>query len=192
MGCTRPVAVKGQGGVGKTKYIFSPLFFLLHRSSFRAGCVINCTGQRGIYVQVQMEVTSDLSCGVSQLSNCHTMDCLDNEPRLFVLISSYLMLFPKCGHLLTERPQACVSAHVFFFFSFLICFSLSAQMSTVFCTKPSKVFWIPPGTTEVIGQLVTQSADNVCFMLLPECGELFAVADELRSASEARWKWSGP
>lgn len=75
-----------------------------------------------------MEVTSDLSCGVSQLSNCHTMDCLDNEPRLFVLTSSYLMLFPKCGHLLAERPGARVSARVllFFFSHFLICFFLSA------------------------------------------------------------------
>lgn len=82
-GRARPVAVKGQGGVGKTKYIFF-LPFLLHGSSFRAGCVINCTGQWGIYVKVQMEVTSDLSCGVSQLSNCQTLDCSDNEPQLFV------------------------------------------------------------------------------------------------------------
>lgn len=55
------MAVKGQGGVVKTKYIFFPLPFLLHG---RAGCVINCAGQWGIYVRVQMEVTSDLSCGV--------------------------------------------------------------------------------------------------------------------------------
>lgn len=52
------MAVKGQGGVVKTKYFFFFLPFLLH------GCVINCAGQWGIYVRVQMEVTSDLSCGV--------------------------------------------------------------------------------------------------------------------------------
>lgn len=76
------MVVKGQRGAGKIKYIF--LSFLLHGSSFRADCVINYTRQQGIYVQVQMEVTSDLSCGVSQLSNCQTIDCFDNEPHFFV------------------------------------------------------------------------------------------------------------
>lgn len=61
-----------------------------------------------------MEVTGDLSCGVSRLSNCHTIDCFDNEPQLFVLIPfPLLMLFPKCGHLLAEGPGA-YSAAAFF------------------------------------------------------------------------------
>lgn len=75
----RRATVKGRGGVVQTKSIFS--CFLLHG---RTGRVINCAGRRGIYVQVQMEVTSDLCCDVSRLSNCQTMDCSDNEPRLFV------------------------------------------------------------------------------------------------------------
>lgn len=54
------MVVKGQGGVVKTMHFFF-LPFLLHG---RDGCVINCAGQWGIYGQVQMEVTSDLSCGI--------------------------------------------------------------------------------------------------------------------------------
>ena len=98
-----------------------------------------------------------------------TMSC-----RSLSLNFSYLMLFPKCGHLLTKRPGACVSAHVFFsFFKFF--FLSQLKMSTVCCTKqPSMVFWIPLGTAEVIGQPVTQSVGNVYFMLLTECGEFFA------------------
>lgn len=109
------------------------------------------------------------------------------------LISSYVMLFPKCGHLLTERPGAFVSAHVFFSFFKTFFFSLSQlKMSTVSCTKqPSKVFWIAPGTTEVICQPVTQSVGNVCFMLLAECRELFALAAEQHGAWEAGCRWRG-
>lgn len=50
---------------------------------------------------------------------------------------------------------------------------------------------MPPGTSEVIGQPVTQSVGNVCFMLLAKWGELFARAAEQHSAPEAGWKWSG-
>lgn len=94
------------------------------------------------------------------------------------------------------RDLGLVSLLMFFVFLFFFClffFSLSLlEMSTVCCTKqPSKVFWIPPGTSEVIGQPVTQSVGNVCFMLLAECGELFAGAAEQHSAPEALWKWSG-
>lgn len=59
--------VRRRGGVVKTKYFFlffsPPLPFFLFLLHGRAGCVINCSRQWGIYVQVQMEVTSDLSCG---------------------------------------------------------------------------------------------------------------------------------
>ncbi|MED6250403.1 hypothetical protein ATANTOWER_017901, partial [Ataeniobius toweri] len=94
--------------------------------------------QRGIYVQVQMEVTGDLSCGVSRLSNCRTIDCFDNEPQLFVLISSSLMLFPKCGHLLAEGPGA-YNVACFFFSPFLfnLFFSLSSKCQLCAATAQS-------------------------------------------------------
>jgi len=60
---------------------------------------------------------------------------------------------------------------------------MSAACST---KKPSKVFSMPPGTVEVIGQPVTQSGGNVCFMLLAECGELFAWSNKQHSAGKAR------
>lgn len=86
-------AINCQGREGKrcwqNKTIFSPLF-LLHCGSFRNGSVINCIGHRWICEHVQTEVTGDIPCGVSRLSNCHTVEWIDNELWLFLLISQYL------------------------------------------------------------------------------------------------------
>lgn len=101
-------------------------------------------------------------------------------------ISSDVMLFSKCGHLLTERPRACASAHVFFLWIF---FLSQLQMSALCYTKQlSRVFWIPPGATEVICQPVTQSVGNVCFILLAERGELFANTAEATRCLRGRVK----
>lgn len=81
------------------------------------------------------------------------------------LISSYVMLLSKCGHLLAERPLACASAHVLFFSLFWF-FSFSPSLWNVNWMQPSEVFRIPPGATEVICQPVTQSVGNVCFHAL--------------------------
>lgn len=181
------MAVKGQGGVVKTKYIFFSPFYC----TAELAVLLTAADSGGFMCRSKWKwpVTFPVALASSQTARqwtASTMSC-----GSLSLISSYVMLFPKCGHLLTERPGACVPAHVF---SLLKKKKKNSQleMSTVCSTKqPSKAFWIPPGTTEVICQPVTQSVGNVCFMLLAECGELFAGAAEQHSAWEAGWKWSG-
>lgn len=180
-GRARPVAVKGQGGVGKTKYIFFSPFYCMAAPSELA-VLLTAPDSGGFMWRSKWKwpVTFPVVLASSQTARHWTASTMSRSS--LSLISSYLMLFPRCGHLLTERPGACVSVHVFppllriFFLSQL-------KMSAVCCTKqPSMVFWIPPGSTEVIGQPVTQSVGNVCFVLLAECGKLFTEAAEQHSA----------
>lgn len=165
-------AVKGQSHVGRRKSIFPSLLYCCVFSFFIYFKATGVTSvrQRGIYVKVQMEVTGDLSCGVSRLSNCHTIDCFDIEPPLFVLIPfPLLMLFPKCGHLLAEGPGA-YSAAAFFKFVFLSQLKMSAACGCG-TKQSSKVFCIPRGRLKA---WVTRSAGNMCLRLQAECAELFA------------------
>lgn len=108
--CTRPVAVKRRWGFVQTECNFSLL--LLHG---RAGCVINCSRQRGIYEQVQMEVTSDLSRGVRRALKPQDCGAFRQSASLF-LISSNRILFPKCGinHATSGKCAASVPEIVMF------------------------------------------------------------------------------
>lgn len=74
-GRARPAAVKGRGGVGKTEISYFFPSFLLRRGLPQRR-VVNCGSRWGIYAPLQMEVTSDLSCGAGRRWNCQTMDCL--------------------------------------------------------------------------------------------------------------------
>lgn len=117
------MAVKGQGGVGKTKYIFLLLFIAMAVPSELA-VLLTAPDSGGFMWRSKWKwpVTFPVALASSQTARqwtASTMSC-----GSLSLISSYLMLFPKCGHLLSGRPGACVLARVFlFFFNF---FSLSA------------------------------------------------------------------
>lgn len=126
-------------------------FFLPFLLRGRDGRVINCAGRWGIYVQVQMEVTSDLSCGIRPALSLHDNGLLRQWASALCPSSLHTWCyFLNVGILSRLSPS-------------------QPQMSAACCTKePSNIFWIPPGATEVICQPVTQSVGNACFMLLAE------------------------
>lgn len=170
---------------------FSPLpLYCIAVFYFKAAGVTSVR-QRGIYVEVQMEVTGDLSCGVTRLSNRRKIDRFDNEPQLFVLISSSLMLFPKCGHLLAKGPGAYNVAAFKKKKKIFSQLKMSAVCMATAQKQSSKVFCIPPGRLKAwVTQPATLSVGNVGLMLQAECAELFAWLDWQCSGVEARWKQS--
>lgn len=68
-------------------------------------------------MRVQMEVTSDLSCGVSRRSCCQTMDCFDKEPRLFVPHLFICDVVSLNVGICSLRDLGLVPLLMFFFFS---------------------------------------------------------------------------
>lgn len=146
------MAVKRRWGFVQTECNFSLL--LLHG---RAGCVINCSRQRGIYEQVQMEVTSDLSRGVRRALKPQDCGAFRQAASLF-LISSNWILFPKCG---INHPTSgkCVGSvpEIARFLPFPSFSSRSRLEMSAVCRsiQPSGISWMPAGAAEVICQAVS-------------------------------------
>lgn len=102
------------------------------------------------------------------------------------------MVFPKCGHLLTETERDLRLVPLFMFFLLKkkkISLSSKCQLCAAQSSHPRSFEYLQV-LPKVICQPVTQSVGNVCFMLSAECGELFAEAAEQHGAWEAWWKWS--
>lgn len=128
--------------------------------------LLTATDSRGFMCRSKWKwpVTFPVALASSQTARqwtASTMSC----SSLF-LIFSYLMLFPKCRHLLTGRPgTCCVTTYVFFFFFFFF-FLSRLKMSTVNSglLNISRYCWSH--------RPASHSVSNVCYMLFAECGEL--------------------
>lgn len=161
------MAVKRGWGVVKTECNFSLL--LLHG---RPGCVINCSRQRGIYEQVQMEVTSDLSSGVRRAFK--PQDCRASwQPASLFLISSCRILFPN--FILFRGNKGLSSgkgSRVFpklWHFSFSFPFSLSRLKMSVVCRSHQPVRHLQ--NTCRCCRSRTSDSQAVCDVLVAECEE---------------------